>query len=135
MRAIRVLVVDDAPEVRQGLSGLLPLAGAAAGLALEIVGEAGDGGEAIERALALRPDVILMDLEMPEIDGYAATKAVKGKCPSTRVVALTVHGGPVARQRAWEAGVDGFVEKGVPMPRLVQAIGGTQSDDSEGGKR
>ena len=65
MRTIRVLIVDDAPEVRQGLRALLPLAGAAAGMALEIVGEAANGGEAVEQAVALDPDVVLMDLRCP----------------------------------------------------------------------
>ncbi|MEJ2556988.1 MAG: response regulator transcription factor [Anaerolineae bacterium] len=122
MRPIRVLIVDDMPHVRQGLRTLLPLAGQAAGLQLELVGEAGNGNEAIAQAIALGPDVVLMDLEMPEMDGYAATQAIKAVRPSTRVIALTVHGDPAARHQAQEAGVDQFVEKGTPLPVLMQAI-------------
>jgi NarL family two-component system response regulator LiaR len=124
MKPIRVLIVDDMPQVRQGLRTLLPLAGEAAGLQLEIVGEAGNGNEAIAQATALGPDVVLMDLEMPEMDGYAATQAIKAVRPSTRVIALTVHGDPAARHKAQEAGVDELIEKGSPMPLLMQAIRG-----------
>jgi DNA-binding NarL/FixJ family response regulator len=124
MRPMRVLIVDDMPQVRQGLCTLLPLAGEAAGLPLEIVGEAGDGKEAIQRTAALHPDVVLMDLEMPELDGYAATQAIKAGRPATRVVALTVHGEPQARQRAQAAGVDAFVDKGAALPLLLQAMCG-----------
>jgi NarL family two-component system response regulator LiaR len=124
MRPIRVLIVDDMPQVRQGLRTLLPLAGQAAGLQLELVGEAGNGNEAITQAIALGPDVVLMDLEMPEMDGYAATQAIKAVRPSTRVIALTVHGDAAARHQAQEAGVDEFLEKGSPLPVLMQAIRG-----------
>ncbi len=124
MRPIRVLIVDDMPQVRQGLLTLLPLAGEAAGLQLELVGEAGNGNEAIAQAIALCPDVVLMDLEMPEMDGYAATQAIKAVRPSTRVIALTVHGDTAARHKAHEAGVDELIEKGSPMPLLMQTIRG-----------
>jgi DNA-binding NarL/FixJ family response regulator len=124
MRPVRVLVVDDMPQVRQGLCTLLPLAGQAAGLPLEIVGEAGTGREAIVQAAALGPDVVLMDLEMPGLDGYAATKAIKASRPGTRVVALTVHGEPQAREKAQAAGVDAFIEKGAALPLLLQAMRG-----------
>lgn len=122
MRAIRVLIVDDSLQVRQGLHSLLPLAAEAADLQLEIVGEASHGREAIERAIALGPDVVLMDLEMPELDGYAATQAIKACLPATRVVALTVHSDSATCHKAREAGVDEFVEKGGPLPLLMQAI-------------
>jgi len=121
---MRVLIVDDTAQVRQGLRTLLPLAGEAAGLPLEIAGEAGTGREAIVQAAALSPDVVLMDLEMPELDGYAATQAIKAGRFSTRVVALTVHGEPEARQKAQAAGVDAFVEKGAALPLLLQAMRG-----------
>jgi DNA-binding NarL/FixJ family response regulator len=132
MRVIRVLIVDDMPQVRQGVRTLLPLAGQVADLPLEIVGEAGDGNQAIEQAMALDPDVVLMDLEMPEMDGYAAAQAIKACRPAIRVVALTVHGDPAARRKAQEAGVDAFVEKGAPMPVLMQAIRGSLSESQKG---
>lgn len=123
MRQVRVLIVDDASEVRQALGTLLPLAGAAAGLAVEVVGEAGDGRGAVEQVAALRPDVVLMDLEMPGMDGYAATRAVKANRPLTRVVVLTVHGDAASRASAREAGADEVVEKGTPIATLLETIG------------
>jgi two-component system nitrate/nitrite response regulator NarL len=113
----RVLIVDDSPQVRQELRTLLPLAGD-----IEIVGEAGDGQEAIHMAQALQPDVVLMDLEMPVLDGYEATRQIKAGSPSCRVVALTVHGYESARQKASQCGVDVFLVKGGSVETLVQAI-------------
>jgi two-component system nitrate/nitrite response regulator NarL len=113
----QVLIVDDSPQVRQELRTLLPLAGD-----IEIVGEAMDGQEAIRLAQALQPDVVLMDLEMPVLDGYEATRQIKAGFPSCRVVALTVHGHEAARQKASQSGVDVFLVKGVSVETLVQAI-------------
>ena len=113
----RVLIVDDNPQVRQELRTLLPLAGD-----IEIVGEAGNGQEAIHMAQALQPDVVLMDLEMPVLDGYEATRQIKAGLPSCRVVALTVHGYEAARQKASQSGVDVFLVKGVSLETLVGAI-------------
>ena len=113
----RVLIVDDSPQVRQELRTLLPLAGD-----IEVVGEAADGREAIRLVQALRPDVVLMDLEMPVLDGYQATQEIKAMCPACRVVALTVYGDPASRIRAAELGVDAFLVKGVSVESLVQAI-------------
>ncbi len=124
-RPIQVLIVDDAPQVREGLRTLLPLAGQAAGQPVVIVGEVGDGSQAVEQADTLRPDVVLMDLEMPGMDGYAATREIKSRWPSTRVVVLSVHGEPAARQKALESGADEFVVKGTPMPALMRALRGT----------
>ena len=122
MTSIRVLIVDDMAQVRQDLRTVLPLAGEAAGLQIEVVGEASDGQEAIQRAAALEPDVVLMDLEMPVMGGYEATRQIKGRWPSCRVIALTMHGYEAARQQALQAGVDGFIVKGAPVETLVQAI-------------
>jgi DNA-binding NarL/FixJ family response regulator len=113
----RVLIVDDSPQVRQELRTLLPLAGD-----IEIVGEAADGWEAIRLARALQPEVVLMDLEMPLLDGYEATRQIKADSSSCRVVALTVYGSPASRDQASEAGVDAFLVKGVSVEDLVQAI-------------
>jgi DNA-binding NarL/FixJ family response regulator len=115
--AQRVLIVDDSPQVRQELRTLLTLAGD-----IEIVGEAADGLEAIRLAEALQPEVVLMDLEMPVLDGYEAARQIKSRWPACRVVALTVHGYEAARQKASQAGVDVFLVKGVSVETLVQAI-------------
>jgi DNA-binding NarL/FixJ family response regulator len=122
MTSIRVLIVDDMAQVRHDLRTVLPLAGQAAGLQIEVVGEAGNGQEAIQRATALEPDVVLMDLEMPVMGGYEATRQIKERWPSCRVIALTVHGYEAAQQQALQAGADGFIVKGAPVGTLVQAI-------------
>ena len=114
---LRVLIVDDMPQVRQELRLLLSLAGE-----LEIAGEAANGAEAIGQAEALRPDAVVLDLEMPVMDGYAAARQIKARCPACRVIALTIHDGEAERRRAAQAGVDAFVVKGVPVETLVQAI-------------
>jgi len=108
--------------VRHDLRTVLPLAGEAAGLQIDVVGEAGDGQEAIRQAEALRPDAVVTDLEMPVMDGYQATHEIKARYPSCRVIALTVHGYEAARQKAIQAGVDVFIVKGAPVETLVQAI-------------
>lgn len=113
----RVLIVDDSPQVRQELRTLLPLAGD-----IEIVGEAADGLEAIRLTPALQPQVVLMDLEMPILDGYQATRQIKAACPACRVVALTVYDDPASRNQAAEAGVDVFLVKGVSVETLVHAV-------------
>jgi DNA-binding NarL/FixJ family response regulator len=117
MAAIRVLIVDDVPQVRQDLRTLLPLVGD-----IRIVGEAADGTEAVRLAQALQPEVILMDLEMPVLDGYQAARQIKNRCPSRRVIALTIHDHATVRQKASEACVDDFIVKGSPLERLVEAI-------------
>ena len=116
-RLLRVLIVDDMPQVRQELRLLLSLTGE-----LEIVGEAANGAEAIGQVEALRPDAVVLDLEMPVLDGYAAARQIKTRWPACRVIALTVHDGEAERQRAAQAGVDAFIVKGVPVEILVQAI-------------
>jgi len=116
-RGQRVLIVDDSPQVRQELRTLLTLAGD-----IEIVGEAADGLEAIRLVEALQPEVVLMDLEMPVMDGYEAARQIKSRWPACRVVALTVHGYEAARQKASQSGVDVFLVKGVSVETLVQAI-------------
>jgi len=111
------LIVDDSPQVRQELRTLLPLAGD-----IEIVGEAVDGQEAICLTHVLQPDVVLMDLEMPVLDGYEATRQIKAGFPSCRVVALTAHGYEAARQKASQSGVDVFLVKGSSVEALIRAI-------------
>lgn len=122
-RALRVLIVDDVLQVRQELRGLLPLAGE-----LEVVGEAANGLEAISQAEALRPDVMVMDLEMPVLDGYEATRRIKVVCPACRVVALTIHAGEAERQQALQAGMADVVVKGSPLEVLLRAIWAAAAD-------
>ncbi len=123
---IRLLIVDDSPQVRQGLRSLLPLAGEAAGLRVEIMGEAADGESALEQVARHDPDVVLLDLEMPGMDGYVTARVIKARRPRVRVVILTVHGDETARGRALAAGADAFVDKGAPTPALIHAIRGVR---------
>ena len=120
----RILIVDDNAEVRRELRTLLPLAAD-----LEVVGEAADGLEAVHLAEVLRPHAILLDLQMPVLDGYAAARRIKDRWPACRVVALTVHDDEATRQKASRAGVDVFLVKGSPLGALVDAIA-EQSADS-----
>jgi two-component system, NarL family, response regulator LiaR len=117
MASTRVLVVDDVSQVRQDLCTVLRLTGS-----IEIVGEAANGAEAIRQAAALQPDVILMDLDMPILDGYEATRQIRASWPACRVVVLSVHGDAASRKKAVHAGVDAFIVKGAPVDNLVRAI-------------
>ena len=117
MTATRLLLVDDVPQVRQELRTLLSLVGD-----IEIVGEAADGLSALQQCEILHPEAVLMDLEMPEMDGYEATQRIKALQPAPRVVVLTVHGYASARQKAMQAGADAFVVKGAPLESLILAI-------------
>ena len=119
---IRVLIVDDLPQVRQGLAIALKLAGKAYKPKIDIIGEAQDGNEAIEQASILHPDVVLMDLEMPVLDGFTATQRIKSTNPSILIVALTIHSDLASRQKAVQNGADAFIEKGAPLEELLQAI-------------
>jgi DNA-binding NarL/FixJ family response regulator len=117
----RILIVDDNPQVRRELRTLLPLAGD-----LEVVGEAADGAEAVRLAEALQPHAILLDLQMPILDGYEAARRIKDCWPACRVVALTVHDDEATRHKASQAGVDVFLVKGAPLGILVDAISGEE---------
>jgi DNA-binding NarL/FixJ family response regulator len=122
MQTISVIIADDMPRVRQDLRTVLLLAGQAFGTPVEILGEAENGRQAVEKVISLQPDVILMDLEMPVLDGYRATKEIKAAFPSTRVIVLTVHDDPAYRMKALQAGADDFLVKGVPVAEIICKI-------------
>ena len=117
MKTTRVLIVDDVAQVRRELRTLLPLLDA-----IDVIGEAENGQNAIELAAALQPDVILMDVEMPIVDGLTATRSIKQRCPQCRVVILSIHSDEAVRATARLAGADDFVDKGAPLAALLQAI-------------
>jgi two-component system, NarL family, response regulator LiaR len=114
---IRILLVDDHSVVREGLRMFLRR-----DPELDVVGEAANGAEAIEMARALRPDVVLMDLVMPVMDGIAATDAIRDELPSTEVVALTSVIESESVVRAMKAGAIGYLLKDTQAPELRRAI-------------
>lgn len=125
MSRVRVLVVDDHPVVRAGLCGML-----AAQPDLQVVGEAPDGVEAVALALALAPDVVLMDLRLPRLDGVAATAQIRAQRPLCRVLILTTYDSDADILRAIEAGATGYLLKDVPREELYQAIRRTAAGES-----
>jgi len=114
---ISVLIVDDKPQVRQELRLLLELSGG-----VEIVGEAVNGQEAIHQAELLHPDVVILDIEMPVLDGLQATRQIKQCMLAKRVVILSVHSEPEEISRAMQAGADTFIQKGSPYSMLIESI-------------
>lgn len=114
---IRLLLADDHPVVREGLRGML-----AAEADLEVVGEAGSGNEAVALAGQLRPDVILMDLRMPDGDGVAAIARLCGQGWPGRVIVLTTYDTDSDILRAVEAGASGYLLKDTPRAELIAAI-------------
>ena len=117
MTAIRVLIADDHAVVRQGLRTFLDLQED-----VEVVGEAGDGHEALDAARATRPDVVLMDVVMPELDGVEATRRIVAELPGTRVLALTSFLDEDRVLPAVRAGATGYLLKDVQPAELVRAI-------------
>jgi NarL family two-component system response regulator LiaR len=114
---IRVMVVDDHRVVRSGLTAFMLAADD-----LELVGEASDGRQAVELCRRVRPDVVLMDLVMPEMDGAAATRAIRESCPETQVVALTSFKDDELVTGALQAGAIGYLLKNVSADELASAI-------------
>jgi DNA-binding NarL/FixJ family response regulator len=114
---IRVLVVDDHPVVRSGLIGMLAVTDD-----ITVVGEAGDGSEAVALVESTRPDVVLMDLRMPRRDGVSATGAIVSGYPSTRVLVLTTYDTDTDILHAVEAGAAGYLLKDTPHAELLDGI-------------
>jgi DNA-binding NarL/FixJ family response regulator len=114
---VRVLLVDDQALFREALATLLEVRSE-----IDVVGEAGDGATALERAAALRPDVVLMDLHMPVLDGIAATKRLRVEHPAVRVLALTTFDDDEDVFAALRAGAVGYLLKDVSSDRLVEAL-------------
>jgi DNA-binding NarL/FixJ family response regulator len=117
MTTIRLLIADDHPVVRDGLRGML-----ASEADFEVVGEATSGAEAVALAERERPDVVLMDLQMPGVDGATATAEIAKRFPETRVLVLTTYDTDADILRAVEAGATGYLLKDAPKERLFPAI-------------
>ncbi|MCV7431058.1 response regulator [Mycolicibacterium bacteremicum] len=112
-----VLLVDDHPMVREGLRGMID-----AEDGLTVVGEAASGNEALTTAAALRPDVILMDLRMPDGDGVTATERILAQLPDTRIVVVTTYETDADILRAVEAGAAGYLLKDASRTELAAAV-------------
>lgn len=116
-RTIRVLCVDDHPLVRKGIASIL-----ANEPDIELVGEAGDGREAVEQFRRHHPDVTLMDLRMPGMDGIEATRAIRAESPDARIIALTSYDGDQDIFRALDAGIRGYLLKEMVHTEVLRAI-------------
>ena len=114
---IRILLADDHPVVRDGLAAML-----ATQPDFEVVGEAGSGEEALVEAARLRPDLVLMDLEMPVVDGIEAIRRLRAADPSVQVVVLTAFDTDDRLVGAIQAGAQGYLLKGAPRAEIVAAI-------------
>ena len=116
-RRLRILIVDDHAPVRKALRGLLQ-----ARPEFQVAGEATNGLEAIAQARVIKPDVILMDISMPEMDGIEATQRLHAEAPSILIFGLSMQTRTEGRHAIEDAGAAGFFTKGADMPRLINEL-------------
>lgn len=114
---MRVLVVDDHPAFRRALTSALRMV-----KDIEVAGEAAGGVAATQQAVAVEPDLVLMDLSMPDLDGIEAMREIHKKSPDLPVVILTAHADPGVEKEAREAGASGFLAKGTALEDLVLVL-------------
>jgi DNA-binding NarL/FixJ family response regulator len=116
MRRVRILVVDDHQMLREALVGMLELSG------FEVVGAVGDGAEATSLAAELEPDVVLMDLAMPVLNGLDATRLLREVAPSAAIVVFSAFDSPDLKRQAFEAGAVAYLPKGCGPERLRATV-------------
>jgi DNA-binding NarL/FixJ family response regulator len=124
MRRLRLLLAEDHATVRDALRLLLEIKGN-----IDVVGDVADGTAAVEAVTRLEPDVVVLDVAMPGLNGLAATRAIKQQAPNVAVVALTRHAEPVYVQELFAAGASGYVLKQSPFDVLMNAITAAASGD------
>jgi DNA-binding NarL/FixJ family response regulator len=124
-RPIRILIVDDHPIVRDGIRGIF-----AGDTEFEVVAEAADGAEAVARAKTYRPDVVLMDLRMPNVDGVSATREIVDQDLGSRVLILTTYDTETDVLPAIEAGATGYLLKDTPRDELRRAVRAAATGES-----
>jgi two-component system nitrate/nitrite response regulator NarL len=122
---IKVLIVDDHPVVRKGLQSCLSSKDN-----LKIVGEASDGNDAVRKVKELQPDIVLMDISMPNMDGLAVTETLRKQSPGVKVLVLSMEGKRDAVLRIIKAGARGYVLKDAPPEELVRAIETVQGGEA-----
>lgn len=124
---IRIVLADDHPILRQGIASLLRMAAD-----LEVVGEASNGEQAVALTQSLHPDVVIMDISMPVVNGIDATRVIKQRLPKVHVVGLSMHAEGEMSSAILAAGADAYVTKGGPPEALINAIRNTQRRTSSG---
>ena len=121
---IRLLIVDDHPMVREGLRSML------AGERMEIVGEAANGREAVQTLTETSPDVVLLDLELPDTNGLTLLRRIREIAPGVQVLVLTMHEDPARVRQAVQAGAAGYVLKGVDRAELLASVRAVTTGES-----
>jgi DNA-binding NarL/FixJ family response regulator len=121
-RAARVMLVDDEPGLRRSLKRVLEARG------IEVVGEAADGSQAIALAGNLKPEVVIMDLRMPVMDGLTATRLIRGSWPSIAVIVCTAYEDPALQREVIDSGASGYLIKGNAPSALFDSIAQARAD-------
>ena len=116
MRRVRILVVDDHQMLREALVGMLAAAG------FEVVGAVGDGADATSLAVELTPDVVLMDLSVPVLNGLDATRLLREVVPGVAIVVFSAFDSPELKRQAFDAGADAYLPKGCSAERLRATV-------------
>jgi len=114
---IRVLLADDHPAIRGALRDLLQ-----SEPDIEVILDVGDGRTAVEQTLALRPDVVFLDIRMQTLGGLEAAREIKQRCPAIRVICFSMHHEKTVREAAFAAGADGYLVKSNAVRELIQAV-------------